>query len=88
MEETKNTYFTIHSFMTSGLKLSGSELLTFALIYSFACSEERCFRGSLKYIAEHIGTTKRSVTNAIKSLTEKKLIERNESNNEIGRAHV
>ena len=88
MEETKDSYFMVHSFMTSGLKLSGTELLTFALIYSFACSEERCFHGSLKYIAEHIGTTKRSVTNAIKSLTEKKLIERNESNNDTYPSYV
>ena len=65
--------------MIRELKLSGTELLTFALIYSFFCTDERCFRGSLNYIAENIAATKRSVTNAIKSLTNKKLIEKETS---------
>ena len=84
MEETKDSYFTVHSFMTSGLKLSGTELLTFALIYSFACSEERCFRGSLSYITERTGASLRAVNYALRSLLDKGFITKERCEKGVG----
>jgi DNA-binding MarR family transcriptional regulator len=84
MEETKDSYFMVHSFMTSGLKLSGTELLTFALIYSFACSEERCFRGSLSYITERTGASLRAVNYALRSLLDKGFITKQRCEKGVG----
>ena len=84
MEETKDSYFMVHSFMTSGLKLSGTELLTFALIYSFACSEERCFRGSLSYITERTGASLRAINYALRSLLDKGFITKQRCEKGVG----
>lgn len=71
-------FFLIHKFMLRDLALSGGELLVFAFLYSFFKSHGSYY-GSREYIAESTGLTTRSVTTAIKSLKEKELIEKGES---------
>ena len=83
MQETnkKNTqkewkprgFFTVSDFMSVGLGLKGCELLTFALIYSFANLGDE-FRGTRKYISAMTGLSVRSVERALASLIERKFI--------------
>jgi predicted transcriptional regulator len=71
--KTSGTYFSIHSFMTDELDLSGAELLIYALIYSFSDSEEG-FHGSQDYISKRTALSLRSIAYATSSLVEKGLI--------------
>ena len=61
-------HFTIYTFMPGLLGLGGSELLVYAIIYSFSSKEEE-FYGSVSYIAERTGLSDSSVKRALKSLT-------------------
>ena len=61
--------YSIHGFMTEALKLSGAELLVFALLYSF--SRSGTFSGSRRYLAEATATTLRTVDRALASLLER-----------------
>lgn len=56
------------------LKLSGNELICYALIYGFTQDEESEFRGSLQYISDWLGISKQNVRLIIKRLVEKGLI--------------
>ena len=84
MTDQKDTYYTVHKFMTRELKLSGTELLTFALLYSFFCTEERCFRGSLSYITERTGASFRAVNYALRSLLDKGFITKERCEKGVG----
>ena len=80
MEELKQercgTYFSVHSFMTDELSLSGAELLIYALIYSFSDTEEG-FHGSQEYISQRTGICKRTVRYTLSALVKKRLLEKN-----------
>ena len=71
---TQKTNYSIHSFMTCIMKLSGAELLVYALIYSF--SRTGAFNGSRAYISSATGVTVRSVDRVLAKLTEKGYISR------------
>lgn len=60
--------------MVNDLKLSGNELICYALIYGFTQDEESEFRGSLQYISDWLGISKQNVRLIIKRLVEKGLI--------------
>lgn len=69
----KEGYLVVFPFMMRELGLQGVELLVFARIYGFC----RCgldFFESRQQTADFLGTTKRSVINAVNSLVEKGLI--------------
>lgn len=69
------SYYNIFGWMRTVLQLKGSELELYAIIYGFThCSEEHKFRGSLQYLSEWTGTTKRSLIANLKSLVDKGLI--------------
>lgn len=61
--------FRIFDFMITRMKLKGSELMVFALIYSFTISEGGEFHGSREYIARRTALSERSVDRALKSLS-------------------
>ena len=61
-------YITILSPMVSKLKLSGNNLLVFALIHGFSKDGENCLHGSLKYISKRTGICKNSVISILKKL--------------------
>lgn len=69
-----NNFITIQGWMVNDLKLSGNELICYALIYGFTQDEESEFRGSLQYISDWIGISKQNVRLIIKRLVEKGLI--------------
>lgn len=69
-----NNFYTVFYWMISELHLKGAELPVFAIIYSFSQDGQSCFSGSLKYIAEFTGTSRRNVTRVIGKLVEKNYI--------------
>ena len=80
------SYITIPYWMRENLKLSGNELMIFAIIYGFSQDGESKFTGSAEWLADWIGSTRRTVYSILKSLKEKNLIigeERIKKNNKF-----
>ena len=74
-----NTYIVVQSWMVTDLKLSGNDLLIYALIYGFSQDGESKFTGSLQYLADWCNATKAGVQKNLKNLLEAGLIEKYES---------
>ncbi len=68
--------FMVRRFQTEVLGLRGSELIVFALLYSFAMTNKRkgVFSGSCSYLAEATGLSLSTVRRALTGLTRKKLV--------------
>ena len=75
--------FIIHSFMIR-LDLTASELLVYALIYSYTRSGDGFFWGSLDYAAEQTGVARRTVNGAVRKLLALGLIDRCEQDGRRG----
>ena len=78
-----NNYIQIEGWMINKLKLTGTELMVYALIYGFSQDGMSRFCGSAAYVAEWTGTSKVTVFSILKRLQEKNLIrkiERYENN--------
>ena len=73
MVEEEN-YITIMGFMVSTLKLKGSELLVYALIYGFSQDNQSKFYGSRRYIAEWFNCSLPTIDKALEGLIQKDLI--------------
>lgn len=69
-----NKYITIQGWMVSELKLKGSELICYAIIYGFSQDDKSVFSGSASYIAEWLSIDRRNVLEVLKRLTSKGLI--------------
>lgn len=70
-----NNYFIIYGWMSTQLKLSGTQLLVYALIYNFNRTTKAVFYGSNSYIKEWFGIGSRNtIASATNALAEKKLI--------------
>ena len=67
-------YITIFGWMTNRLKLSGNELLVYALIFSFAKDGASEFHGSTEYIAKTLNMGRRTVFTTLRSLAKKEVI--------------
>lgn len=76
MSIKKDSYICIEAFMVNELKLSGTELIVYAIIYGFSQDGKSFFSGSHSYIAEWCGCSERSVWNHINSLIEKGLLDK------------
>jgi predicted transcriptional regulator len=74
-----NTYFVVQSWMVTDLKLSGNDLIVYAVIYGFSQDGESRFTGSLQYLADWCNATKAGVQKNLKNLIEMGLIEKYES---------
>lgn len=72
-------YAVIQGWMITKLGLKGNELLLYAIIFGFSQAEGQAFSGSLRYLAEWLNTSKRTVMDNLKSLVEKDLLEKEES---------
>ena len=75
--------FHIYSFMTR-LGLTTAELLIYALIYSFRASDYGIYYGSKNSLSLALGISERTVLRAIKSLSEKGLIEKTQVMDKCG----
>ena len=79
------TYITIQGWMRTDLKLSGNELIVYAIIYGFSQNKQGEFTGSAQYLADWVGCTRRTVMTILNKLVEEKLISKTElilNNNE------
>ena len=64
--------------MINNLKLSGNELICYAVIYGFSQDEESYFMGSLTYLKGWMNASVPTVLKVLNSLVEKKLIAKRE----------
>ena len=67
-------YILIQAWMITDLKLSGNELLLYALIYGFCQDGESCFNGSLSYMMEWLNLSKQALIDVINRLISKNLL--------------
>ena len=80
-------YYTVHSFMTDALGLTGTPLQAFAFIYSFAHDGKERYRASREYMAARIGVSVRTVSRALDCLLIKGLINHREENSVVGHSY-
>lgn len=69
-------YIQIQGWMVTELKLSGNELVTYALIYGFSQDEESVFSGSISYLCSALNCTKPTARRVLNSLVNKNLLEK------------
>lgn len=69
-----NNFYVVHGWMLTDLELKGSELQLYAIIYGFTQTDGQKFKGSLQYLADWTGTTRRSVMMRLQSLVERGLL--------------
>lgn len=77
MTKDKN-FIAILPFMVQDLKLTGNELIVYAIIYGFSQDGESSFHGSLSYLSRQTGITKRSIITILKKLVSNNLISKEE----------
>ena len=70
------SYIVIQDWMVKKLGLQGDELLIYAIIYGFSQDGRSCFTGTTKYLCFWTGRSKETVLKHLKSLRNKKMIER------------
>lgn len=63
-----DTFFRVEGWMRNRLKLKGTALQVFAIIYGFSQSGESSFNGSLGYLCDFTGTSKNTVIKTLKEL--------------------
>lgn len=63
-------YYVIHGWMLNHLKLSGNELVIYAIIYGFSQDGSSEFSGSIDYLAQWTGISRSTVIRALKKLVE------------------
>ena len=76
MNVQPNNYLTIQGWMLTDLHLKGSDLLLYALIYGFTQDGESEFSGSISYMEQWAGITRKSVYNSLERLQAAGLIEK------------
>lgn len=69
-----SNYITIQGWMINQLKLKGTELIAYAIIYGFSQDEQSVFSGTLGYLSEYAGVSKQAMCATLKKLAEKNLI--------------
>lgn len=67
-------FIVIQGWMINNLKLTGNDLIIYAIIYGFTQDEEQWFEGSRSYLAEWCNSTKRGIQKNLNRLVESKLI--------------
>lgn len=73
-------YILIQGWQVNRLHLSGNELLLYALIYGFSQDGETEFSGSLSYMSEAIGVSRRNIIAILRRLEAKKLLTKHSYN--------
>lgn len=67
-------YITIQGWMRTELNLSGNELIVYAIIYGFSQNNQGEFTGSVQYLADWVGCTKRTVTTILRKFVDEELV--------------
>lgn len=71
MKISRNNYLSIQGWMITDLKLSGNELLCYALIYN---QPDNVFTDTSTYVCGWLNCTKKTALKTLKSLTDKGLL--------------
>ena len=74
--ESKSSYFIIYDWMIQELHLKGSELLIYAIIYSYCESGNKTFNGSLSLLSKKSGIARSNVVLALNSLINQKILKK------------
>lgn len=69
-----DNFVVIQGWMVTELKLSGNDLLVYAIIYQFSQDNETKFSGSLQYLADWCNATKQGIQKNLKNLLDRNLI--------------
>ena len=69
-----NNYFQVTGWLLNRLNLKGIALEVFARIYGFSQDGESEFTGSIQYLCDFTGTSRPTVTKALKDLVEQRYI--------------
>ena len=77
-------YYQVSGWMINRLGLSGRELHAYAIIYGFTQDGATEFNGSLNYIAEFLGSSRRTAINVMNALVERGLITKTQVNTPAG----
>jgi hypothetical protein len=81
-------HFTVLGWMRTDLKLTGNDLLIYALVYGFSQEQNSWCYATQDYISEWTGASIRTVKYAISMLEEKGLIIKKEIKTDFGRQNV
>lgn len=79
MKINERNFITLEGWMRTDLKLSGNELIVYAIIYGFSQNKQGTFTGSLQYLADWVGCSKRTVMRTLNRLVEEKFITKTET---------
>lgn len=71
-------FIVIQGWMLNNLKLTGTDLIIYAVIYGFTQDNEQWFEGSRSYLACWCNSNKKTVQRNLNKLVENKLILKNE----------
>lgn len=71
-------YFVVQEWMVRDAKLSGLDLLIYAIIFGFSQDDETEFFGSLSYLRDMTGYSKQSIINSLKKLVDTDMLIRKE----------
>ncbi len=71
-----NNFISIQGWMVNDLQLSGVDLLVYAVIYGFSQDGESVFSGTLQYLQDWTGASKRTVMRSLQALCECGLIKK------------
>ena len=69
-------FITIQGWMRTELNLSGNELIVYAIIYGFSQNKQGEFTGSVQYLADWVGCTKRTVTTILRKFVDEELVKK------------
>ena len=69
-------HIVIHGWMLNQLNLKGNDLMVYAIIYGFSQTTGTKFTGSLQYLADWCGATKRGILKNLNNLIARNLIEK------------
>lgn len=72
-------YITIQGWMRTDLKLSGNELIVYAVIYGFSQNKQGEFTGSAQYLADWTGCSRRHIMRILSKLVEEKFVTKTET---------
>lgn len=73
-----DSYLVIQSWMVTGLKLKGLDLMLYAIIYGFSQDGQSSFSGSLSYLMEWTNSSNLGVRKSLNHLIDLGLIDKEE----------
>ena len=71
-------FYSVQGWMITKYGLKGNELQVYAIIYGFSQTEGQRFTGSLKYLADWTGATRRTIITTLQALEKKGLLKKYE----------